>query len=267
MCVLATGSAGNCSVVEVRERGRRRVWLIDLGLSPKRTARLLAERGIALDEVSDVFLTHLDADHCHRAWFARDLWDATIHVHEDHRVWAEQRGVRRTRAFGSSFELDSIAVDTSLEFHDEMGVAAFRFRTPLGCLGFATDLGSVTSGLIDTLRGVDVLAIESNYCPRLQERSARPSFLKRRIMGGAGHLSNEQCRRAIEMIEPRGHVVFLHVSRDCNEPAIIARLHAGADYGFTIATQAGPSRWVQIRAHGPLRERAAHAHPQGMLFS
>lgn len=266
LCVLASGSSGNCSVLEVRRGGERRVALIDLGLSPRRTTRLLEERGVGVAEVSDVLLTHLDSDHCHHGWFGRrDRLGATIRLHRRHVGWARRRDADlwRTEPFAGAFELFAgVRVTPLLTDHDDLGTASFRIDLPGASLGVATDLGSVTGPLIDHLAGVDVLAIESNYCPTLQEASARPAFLKRRIMGGAGHLSNEQCRRAVEMIAPSAHVVFLHLSRECNRPELVDEMHAGAPYRRTISAHDAPTDWIDIRRGEAVAARGAVA-PQG----
>ena len=68
LCVLASGSAGNCSVLTFAREGVRRACLIDLGLSPRRTVRLLGALGLALHHIDDVVLTHLDTDHFHAGW-------------------------------------------------------------------------------------------------------------------------------------------------------------------------------------------------------
>jgi ribonuclease BN (tRNA processing enzyme) len=144
-----------------------------------------------------------------------------------------------------------VRIDPITLAHDEQGVTAFRFdltpsNAPHARLGFATDLGHTTDAFIDHVRGVDVLAIESNYCPQMQLASSRPAFLKRRIMGGSGHLSNQQALDAIERIAPRQHVVLLHLSRECNRPELVADMHAGADYALTISEQHKPTRWVPL---------------------
>jgi phosphoribosyl 1,2-cyclic phosphodiesterase len=102
--------------------------------------------------------------------------------------------------------------------------------------------------MIEALAGVDVLAIESNYCPRMQVASKRPEFLKKRIMGGAGHLSNEECLEAVGAIGPRREVVLLHLSRDCNAPDHAASLHAGAGYRVTVARHDGPTAAIRVSA-------------------
>ncbi len=161
---------------------------------------------------------------------------------------------------GGSFVACGVAgliVHPLMVSHDELGAAVFRVQVGEGdgapALGYATDLGRVTGELIDHLGcegaygGVDALVIESNYCPKLQLASDRPEFLKRRVMGGSGHLSNHESLSAIEAIAPREHVVLLHLSQQCNDPALVAALHEGCDYTLTISTQDEPTRWVPVR--------------------
>jgi phosphoribosyl 1,2-cyclic phosphodiesterase len=262
ICVLASGSSGNCTVLAYWTCGQRRLCLIDAGLSPRRTERRLGELGFSFDALDAILLTHLDWDHFHSGWARRLPQGARIHLHERHSHAARRHGsaalAERLAPFDGSFELCAgVRVTTCLASHDDLGSVAYRFDFA-ACgsrLGFATDLGRMTSAIVDHLREVDVLAIESNYCPRLQESSARPWFLKRRIMGGHGHLSNEQALLAIEEISPRNHVVLLHLSQECNDPALVASMHAGSDYALTVTDQHTPSRWIDI---APPRGVAIH---------
>ncbi|MFT5422697.1 MAG: phosphoribosyl 1,2-cyclic phosphodiesterase [Phycisphaerales bacterium] len=252
----------------------RHVTLIDGGLSPRKTARLLCELGIEPYEVDDLVLTHLDTDHCHSGWPAAlrtNTWSLTTRIHRRHRGRAQRSGMlhSRTELFEEEFGLGPrITVSPTLMSHDELGVASFRMQirretvAEPALLGFATDLGRATDDLIDHLLGVDTLAIESNYCPRMQAESDRPYFLKKRITGGAGHLSNQEALTAIEQIAPRDHVVLLHLSRECNDPQLVGNMHTGAEYAFTISEQHRPTRWIWVRpGHGeaptPTVRRAA----------
>lgn len=274
LCVLASGSAGNCSVLVMGRRGGFRAVLLDLGLSPRRTFRLLAEMGLGPHQIDGALVTHLDSDHLHAGWRTQMPAHARVHMHTRHadRV----RGDRWTLAeFDGTFSLDPEArVHPLMMSHDEQGVSAFRieFTGELApgrervSMGFATDLGRVDARLIEHFRGgspradepVDVLAIESNYCPAMQRASSRPDYLKQRIMGGYGHLSNQEALSAALQIEPREHVVLLHLSRECNDPSVVAALHAGADYALTITSQERPTRWVRV---GSSRSRAGLGPP------
>lgn len=263
ICVLASGSGGNCSVLAVRRSGVTRLVLIDLGLSPRRTFAMLECIGFGAHSIDACLLTHLDVDHFHPGWLTRTPRHTALRLHQRH-AHALNRASSFTgvtvKAFDGGFDLEpGVRVSPMVMSHDEMGVAAFRidFDGAIGggSLGFATDLGHVTADLVEHMRargGVDVLAIESNYCPKMQIESDRPMFLKQRIMGGSGHLSNQQSVEAIHAIQPKDHVVLLHLSRQCNDPALVASMHQGAEYGVTITSQFAASRWVRVAASGTL---------------
>jgi len=273
--VLASGSGGNSSVLVIGRGGVCRVCLIDLGLSPRRTSRLLAESGLSLSDVDDVLLTHLDSDHYFRTWSRLLPRHVRVRVHAHHQRCAAEAGIPPAllAPFDDRFiiqaDLGGAVVSPSVNAHDAMGSVAFRIDLNLGdstaSLGYATDLGHVPDRLVAHMRGVDVLAIESNYCPRMQEVSDRPMFLKRRITGGAGHLSNQQCRDAIRGINPCGHVVLLHLSRECNLPEVAAIEHAGARYSLTISLQNEPTGWVAVSPR-PAAPRPVVRHRQAGLF-
>ncbi|MBL9032259.1 MAG: MBL fold metallo-hydrolase [Phycisphaerae bacterium] len=247
-CVLASGSSGNCALIDLPGPSRRLI-MIDAGLSPRRTRARLELVGARLDDLAALFLTHLDSDHWFQGWADALPPDLPIVVHERHTHAAWALGVPRHRTTPIDRDLDLPglpAVRATLARHDDLGSCALRFLFHDASLGYATDVGLLTRGLVDLLRGVDTLAIESNYCPRLQADSDRPEHLKRRITGGRGHLSNEESRRAVDAIAPRRHVVLLHLSRQCNRPEIAASHHANAPYALTISRHDLPTGWIDV---------------------
>lgn len=258
---LSSSSRGNASALVVGDGDARRLFLIDAGLSPRRTHALLAEVGLARVPIEGVLLTHLDNDHWHNGWLAAMPQSTTVHVHRSHRGRADRAGLTylRTNLFDDDFEIaPGVVVKPVLNAHDDLGTAAFRIEyrpsdttQPHSSLGFATDIGSPTRDLIQHLQGVDVLAVESNYCPRMQLASNRPQFLKDRIMGGAGHLSNQQSAKLVRDIAPQSHVLLLHLSLECNTPDVALRAHdwtRDADApACTIANWDGPTPWIEIK--------------------
>lgn len=228
--VLGSGSSGNASLLRVTTPELRRQILIDAGLSPRMVRGQLSVLGFDLAETQEILFTHFDNDHAQAGWARvametgirlrcarRHIRDALVRGYPDMNIDAFD-------ARGEGFSLGPIDVQPCENPHDEGGTVAFRFETPAGTLGFATDIGRVSDRLVDTMRGVDILAIESNYDPQLQEASSRPRMLKDRIMGGKGHLSNRECIEAVRAIawpDQPAHVVLLHLSRECNAPEIV----------------------------------------------
>jgi phosphoribosyl 1,2-cyclic phosphodiesterase len=246
-CILGSGSAGNCTAVFLRSAANglaashagprsRSVILIDAGLSPRRTARLLAPFGIALDDIAAIVLTHLDTDHFYSGWLKVIARRATVgapltlHVHRRHRhaAWHSGLTARETSLFDDDLPLPLGAwAEPILLAHDHLGSVGFVIEHDGHRRGYATDLGRVPRGLLDRFVNLHALAIESNYDPPMQHASPRPAFLKRRIMGGAGHLSNDQALEAARQIERRSrlsHIALLHLSQECNCPQRVKRL-------------------------------------------
>ena len=270
---LGSGSGGNSSVIAWRHCGETRAILVDLGFSPRRVRDALASLGVRPDQVVAACLTHLDHDHFAKTW-ANALRHRSIplFVHRAHRADALASGAPEEllREYTDAFEPDEgVCAEGSLARHDESGSVALRFEIHGAAIGFATDLGRVPESLLERFAGIDLLAIESNHCPRLQQASPRPAFMKRRIMGGSGHLSNYQAIAAIAAIARRAplqHVVLLHLSRQCNCPDLVRRLVAESLPG--LLSRLSITR--QDSVTGPLRidrsrRTSALAEPPGLF--
>ena len=266
LCVLGSGSGGNCSLLTLRgsngDPDAHRHILIDAGLSPRQTRRRLNGTGVSLDDISDLFITHFDTDHFHAGWTrVVQRNDLRVHTHLRQRSDALKAGLtgRDLCLTQSGLELDNGAtVETVLLAHDDVGTVGYVIEHCGTRLGFATDLGRVPSVLLDRFAGLHGLAIESNYDRSMQVASSRPAFLKRRIMGGMGHLSNEQSFKAVQHIADQSdleHLVLLHLSRQCNDPSVIKQLyHARAPHllsALTISNQFAPTPMLKIAPPAP----------------
>ena len=276
LCILASGSGGNCTAL----RSPHALALIDAGIGPRTAAQRLQGTGVSVADVSAICLTHLDRDHFCTNWLATIL-DRRIQLFCHHRrvpdlldiarQWhaALPPGRRRDHAhelpslitpFDSQpFDLLPSVTATPIALaHDRTGSHGFLIESP-GCrIGYATDLGRVPPHLIESFQDVDVLALESNYDTHMQQTSTRPWFLKQRIMGGAGHLSNDQAFAAVRTILNRAqnpcrlpsHIVLLHRSRQCNCPHLLRKLFTRDPRiapRLVLAEQFERSEWLRAR--------------------
>lgn len=261
VCVLASGSWGNCTVV----RTPAGVLLIDAGIGPRTAARRLGGTGVAVTDVSAVCLTHLDHDHFTPTW-ARTLreQEARVFCHAARTADLDElcngRLSQCIEGFVGPFEpLPGVRVCPIALAHDRDGSYGFVLEG-YGCrIGYATDLGRVPSVMIEQFVGLDLLALESNYDRQMQLDSPRPWFLKNRIMGGRGHLSNEQAFSAVGEILHRheqcgvglpAHIVLLHRSLECNCPEKLRRLFSRdrrVASRLTLAEQFERSPWLRAR--------------------
>jgi phosphoribosyl 1,2-cyclic phosphodiesterase len=229
--VLASGSRGNSALI--RSPGDQRCMLIDAGLSPRRIRHALQDRDHSHQDLTDVLITHSDGDHLHTGWAkAIGSWNFTLHVHHTHVARVKRSGIPSDRisAFDDVFTLGGEThVSTALAPHDVHGSVSYIVRRGDAVIGWATDLGRLSDELLAFFSDArpQVFAIESNYDREMQLMSDRPEFLIDRIMGGTGHLSNDEAIDAVlhvsKHIEPHT-IVLLHRSEQCNCPQRIRAL-------------------------------------------
>jgi phosphoribosyl 1,2-cyclic phosphodiesterase len=254
LCVLASGSAGNAAIL----RSSAGVVLIDAGIGPRTLAKRLVGTGVHLSAISAVCLTHLDRDHFSPNWVSTLLrLGIPVFCHVG-KLDGLARSCPDLMPLVRPFDQASFAPVAGLQFepvpfaHDDLGSHGFVVSGSNYRIGYATDLGHVPPHLFDRFRDLDCIALESNYDPQMQADSARPWFLKRRITGGNGHLSNQQAFSAIKKLLDRArrlpdHIVLLHRSQECNCPILLSRLFS-ADHRIaprlTLAQQHERSPWL-----------------------
>ena len=266
LCVLGSGSGGNSSVLQLGQQ----TILIDAGFGPRTTAKRLHGVKLDLTDIHAICLTHLDQDHFRPNWIATLLehrilvWLHRGHLGALERIKGgdELGRAQLLKVFdGKPFEPVSGLRATAVHLpHDMKGTTGFLFESNVGRVGYATDLGHVSTELIQRFAGVDLLAIESNYDPPMQMQSSRPAFLKRRIMGGRGHLSNPEAFEAVQRIVDRSpaglphHIVLLHRSQQCNCPSAVQRVfNQDARIGprVVLTEQRRRSRWLTVTPNDP----------------
>jgi phosphoribosyl 1,2-cyclic phosphodiesterase len=248
LTILGSGSNGNCAYVEADEA---RV-LIDAGFSVRQIRQRLATIGRSPESLSGILVTHEHSDHiagifgladrlkipvyCNRAtqdamaWAFKSIWASKKNpVLNGLEPVGDPVGKFDWRLFrtGDSFEVGDVLVETFQIPHDAQDPVGFLLRTPAGNIGFVTDLGHMTTLVIERTRAANVLVLESNHDVKmLQDCPRRPWSLKQRILGRHGHLSNEAAADAAEQImsaELR-HLYLGHLSRECNKPDLAHRV-------------------------------------------
>jgi len=261
LCVLGSGSSGNSTLVRFGEMS----MLIDAGFGPRATAGRLQQTGVGMGDLCGVCLTHLDGDHFKPTWVKALLrYRIRLYVHRRHlRRLYRLDGVAKLHEAGllhgfngEVFEpISGVCVRSVALPHDARGTDGFLLESQAGHIGYATDLGQVPQELIERFSGVHLLAIECNYDPAMQQLSDRPAFLKQRVMGHAGHLSNEQAFQAVQRImqrSPHGgpeHVVLLHRSRQCNTRQLVQQVFerdGRIAKRLVLAEQAQRTDWLTV---------------------
>jgi phosphoribosyl 1,2-cyclic phosphodiesterase len=225
--MLGSGSAGNSALVATDHCK----ILVDGGLSARQIVLRLEQCGVRPDQLDGVLLTHEHGDHVCGLEVLCRRFDVPIYANaltaeavrcpasaglDRHRNWRIFRS-------GAEFSICDITVQPFPVPHDAVDPVGFGFYAGASSLGFITDLGYVTKMIVERLRQVHTLVIETNHDEKLlQNDKHRPWPVKQRIQSRHGHLSNNAAASVIEQLLPGKieRVVLGHLSRDCNTPAL-----------------------------------------------
>ena len=224
LTMLGSGSSGNAALI-MTEHCR---LLVDGGLSARQLVRRLESCGVKPEQLDGVLLTHEHGDHVCGLEVLCRKFHVPIYCNaltaEAIRYGCESlSGHRNWRLFrtGAEFSICDITVQTFPVPHDAVEPVGYAFHAGRAGLGFITDLGHPTKMLVERLREVHTLVIETNHDEKLlQACQFRPWPVKQRIMSRHGHLSNAAAASVIEQLLPGkiDRVVLGHLSRDCNTP-------------------------------------------------
>ena len=129
-----------------------------------------------------------------------------------------------------AFGVAGMRVRTFPTYHDVPDPMGLRFETDDDALGYCTDTGHLGKEALEALRGVRILALESNHDERMLASGPYPAYLKARVGGACGHLSNAQAAQALAQLVGEGTetVVAMHLSHENNRPSTCVRTLAEA---------------------------------------
>ncbi|MCL1908437.1 MAG: MBL fold metallo-hydrolase [Holophagaceae bacterium] len=247
---LASGSKGNCHALS--HEGR--TLLIDVGISFLQIRMRLQALNWRLDQVRGIAITHEHSDHIRaipmilkRTDWAILATPGTIGVAESGGIKIPEGRMVPLRA-GNSTNWDGWTIKPFSVSHDAIDPIAYRIEVPDCNLAVITDLGYVSALVVDYCKGLDILVIESNHDIEMLREGPYDPWLKARIFGRTGHLSNDACAELLKKaVSPKlKHIVLAHLSEQNNEP-VLARLASqsalsqnGSDASLHVATQKTP---------------------------
>ncbi len=225
---LQSGSNGNCIYVESAGVS----LLFDAGLAGGEARDRLAAHGRDISQVAGVVISHDHADHVRSVGVYQRMFGLTAHLTAKTLAAATRHqlgelGTVRYFIAGKTLRFGPLAVETIRTPHDGVDGVAFVIDDGQNRVGILTDLGHVFTGLDAVVGSLDAVVLESNYDPKMLAAGPRPEFVKRRIVGPRGHLSNaESAQLLLAAAGPRLQWACLaHLSADNNHPELALDTH------------------------------------------
>ncbi len=215
---LSSGSKGNATLVWTEESA----ILIDAGISGLQVRRRIDDSGLSIEDIDAILVSHEHIDHVRgteilsrkygkKVYATRETWNSG-------KFLAENRGIlKREMSFGD------ITVKTFPVPHDAADPVGFEIFHGDAKVIAVTDIGYAPPYLLETMKDASLVIIESNHDVEMLKANPKyPPYLKNRILGRDGHLSNDDCAKALSAALNRDAVAVMlaHLSEENNRPEL-----------------------------------------------
>ncbi len=204
---LASGSKGNATLISTEKT----LIQIDMGVPLKMVDAGLKKLGKTRKDIQAVLITHEHTDHIG----CLPLYHDQIPVYAGEGTLPK---IDEEILPGVMIEIGDIRIMPFSSSHDAVNPFNFIIYADNEKLGYVTDTGVILEDGLTLLNDCTYYLFESNYDVKMLYASNRPAYLKERIDGDHGHLSNyDSACYLSSLIGKHTKQIFLgHISPECN---------------------------------------------------
>lgn len=227
VCAIASGSSGNCIYVGSDTTH----ILVDAGISCKKVKEGVQDLDLDMRDIDGIFITHEHSDHIAGLKVLSKQFGIPIYATEK-----TLQAIMAAQCTGGDIDpsllckidadekmiLKDLTIHPMHVSHDAADPVAYRVYHGSKKLGIITDLGCYSDYTVASLQGMDMLFMEANHDVNMLQVGPYPYYLKKRILGDRGHLSNETAGRLLcELLHDNMKAVMLgHLSKENNIPEL-----------------------------------------------
>ena len=219
IAILSSGSKGNSSFIE----SRNQAILIDAGLSAKRLLSRMDDVGADYKNLNGIVVTHDHSDHIKGVGILARKLRIPVYIHEaNYKVKADLFDNCEMRFIEREFELGGFTITPIPVSHDGTANYCYNIVAEGKKISHLTDLGKATSLVKERTKDCDLFVLESNHDAIMLKEGPYPWFLKQRISGIKGHLSNLDASNLLLSADRSNlrNVVLAHLSEENNDPTL-----------------------------------------------
>lgn len=224
---LNSGSNGNCYYIGNEDDA----VLIDAGISCRETERRMKRSGLSFANVKAIFVSHEHIDHITGLPALSRKHQLPVYITRD---TLRDSGVPVEPHLVNSFKeskpviIGRLTITAFRKSHDACDPHSFIVSDGQVTIGVFTDIGYSCKQVVGYFNKCHAAFLEANYCEDMLENGGYPYYLKKRISGDTGHLSNTQALDLFTNYRGKqlSHLILSHLSKNNNSPEVVAKLFA-----------------------------------------
>ncbi|WP_266205885.1 MBL fold metallo-hydrolase [Pontibacter kalidii] len=222
---LNSGSNGNCYYIG----NDREAVLVDAGISCRETEKRMRRLSLSMSKVKAIFVSHEHSDHIKGIPVLARKYNLPVYISPGtlYNCRLDFTGVQVLHFEAhETVQVGRIEVKAFPKLHDARDPHSFVVSCQEVKVGVFTDIGAPCDHVIEHFQQCHAVFLEANYDEGLLEKGHYPYYLKNRIRGGRGHLSNRQALSLFTAYKPdfMSHVLLSHLSKDNNCPKLVKDL-------------------------------------------
>lgn len=237
---INSGSNGNCYYIG---NGSDAI-LVDAGISCRETEKRMIRLNLSLRNVRALFISHEHTDHIKGLEVLSRKYSIPVYITEKTLQGSRariERHLLQTFNEQAPVSICGFTITSFTKYHDAAEPHSFVVTHKGINIGVFTDIGRICEKLVYHFKTCHAAFLEANYDTQMLDGGRYPIFLKNRIRGGHGHLSNEEALRLFIEHRPAhlSHLLLSHLSKDNNDPQLVQELfnkHSNGVY-TTVASR------------------------------
>ncbi|RZK55581.1 MAG: MBL fold metallo-hydrolase [Pedobacter sp.] len=232
---LNTGSNGNCFYIGNADEA----ILVDAGLSCKETELRMQRLSLCMSKVKAIFISHEHSDHIRGLPVLAKKYQIPVYITQSTLISGRQQiQSHLIQSFLAYVPVTfgNLSITAFPKKHDAAEPHSFTICCNGVTVGVFTDIGGHCDHVINNFKNCHAAFLEANYDDEMLEKGRYPYFLKNRIRGGNGHLSNKQALELFLAHKPAymSHLFLSHLSKDNNCPNLVHNLFQSHANGTEI---------------------------------
>jgi phosphoribosyl 1,2-cyclic phosphodiesterase len=217
---LFSSSSGNSSLLSTGETN----ILIDAGVSASKICASLKDVGILPNELDGILITHEHRDHILGAGALARKYNIPLYSNcktllETVKITGDvyEHNLREVEA-KKFFDIRQFSICPFSISHDGVSPMGYSIFYDNKKYTVATDVGCITESLLKSVCKSDAVLLESNHDIKMLNNGKYPYYLKKRILGDYGHLSNDKASWLSTQLAKWGtkNIILGHLSKENN---------------------------------------------------